>query len=128
MSMMEKRVQTVLVVDDQPHIARVVKLSLEDLGCTVKTAGSGAAALSACASGSIDLMIIDVGMPDIDGLETVRLIRALPRYADLRIIILTGSGDTNIRHEAERLGVAQFLTKPFSPTDLERRVKSLLNL
>ena len=118
--------KTVLVADDRPHIAEVVRLSLERAGCRVETAFSGHETLRKAKAGPIDLLIIDVEMPDMDGFETVRLVKLIPGCIGVPVIILTGSGDAKIRREAEQLGVAAFLTKPFSPTELERRVQKIL--
>lgn len=118
----------VLVADDQPHIAEVVRLSLEDAGCRVEIAASGMEALRKAQVEPIDLLIIDVAMPDMDGFETVRRLKQIPGRADVPVIILTGSGDAKVRLEAERLGVATFFTKPFSPTQLQRRVQKILGI
>ena len=67
-------------------------------------------------------------MPGMDGFETLRQLKHKPGYAALPVIILTGSGDAKVRAEAEQIGVAAFLTKPFSPTELQRRVQKLLGL
>ena len=120
--------KTVLVTDDQPQIVEVVRLSLERAGCRVEVAASGLAALRRADSERIDLLIIDIGMPDMDGFETLRQLKRKPGYAALPVIILTGSGDAKVRAEAEQIGVAAFLTKPFSPTELQRRVQKLLGL
>ena len=119
--------KTVLVTDDQPHIAEVIRLSLERTGCRVELAASGEAALRKADAGRIDLLIIDLAMPGMNGFETVRQLQRKPGCADLPVIVLTGSGDAQLRTEAERLGVAAFLTKPFSPTELQRRVQKILN-
>lgn len=119
--------KTVLVTDDQPHIAEVIRLSLERTGCRVEIAASGEAALRKADAGRIDLLIIDLAMPGMSGFETVRQLKRKPGCADLPVIVLTGSGDAQLRTEAERLGVAAFLTKPFSPTELQRRVQKILS-
>lgn len=119
--------KTVLVTDDQPHIAEVIRLSLERTGCRVEIAASGEAALRKADAGRIDLLIIDLAMPGMGGFETVRQLKRKPGCADLPVIVLTGSGDAQLRTEAERLGVAAFLTKPFSPTELQRRVQKILS-
>lgn len=119
--------KTVLVTDDQPHIAEVIRLSLERTGCRVEIAASGEAALRKVDAGRIDLLIIDLAMPGMNGFETVRQLKRKPGCADLPVIVLTGSGDAQLRTEAERLGVAAFFTKPFSPTELQRRVQKILH-
>lgn len=128
MSLTTTRLKTVLIADDERHVARVVKLSLQQLGCRVKIVESGLAALSTAASERIDLLIVDISMPGLDGFETVRRIKETVRYAELPVIVLTGSGDAGVRLEAESIGIAAFLTKPFSPMQLERQVKTLLDL
>ena len=126
--MIATSLKTVLVADDQPQIVEVVRLSLVRAGCRVEVAASGQAALRRADAERIDLLIIDVGMPGMDGFETLRQLMRKPGYAALPVIILTGSGDAKIRAAAEQLGVAAFLTKPFSPTELQRLVQKLLGL
>lgn len=126
--MIATTLKTVLVTDDEPQIVEVVRLSLERAGCRVEVAASGQAALRRADAEHIDLLIIDIGLPDMDGFETRRQLMRKPGYAALPVIILTGSGDAKIRAEAEQIGVAAFLTKPFSPTELQRRVQKILGL
>lgn len=128
MPVISTKIKTVLIADDEPHIARVLKLSVEGAGCRVATVGSGQAALRKAATDPIDLLVVDIAMPGMDGFETVSLLRQKPGYETLPVIVLTGSGDHEFRLQAESLGVSVYLTKPFSPAELQRRVRSLLAL
>ena len=77
-------------------------------------------------AGPIDLLIIDVVMGDFDGFATLRELRKLPAYIHLPVIMLTARGQSDTRELAEELGVNVFLTKPFSPIELTKWVRSLL--
>ncbi|GAB1487568.1 hypothetical protein MASR2M8_00070 [Opitutaceae bacterium] len=118
--------KTILVTDDEPHMRRLVQFNLAKLGHRIETASDGRAALARAAAGPIDLLIIDVVMGDFDGFATLRELRKLPGYTNLPVIMLTARGQSDTRELAEELGVNVFLTKPFSPIELTKWVRSLL--
>ncbi|HEY0966339.1 MAG TPA: response regulator [Opitutaceae bacterium] len=118
--------KTILVTDDEPHMRRLVQFNLAKLGHRIETANDGRAALARAAAGPIDLLIIDVVMGDFDGFATLRELRKLPGYTHLPVIMLTARGQSDTRELAEELGVNVFLTKPFSPIELTKWVRSLL--
>jgi CheY-like chemotaxis protein len=119
----------ILVTDDHRHILKVLEFSLEETGCRVETATSGEEALAKAARTKIDLLLIDVNLPGINGFDTVRAIRQLPGYEKLPVIVLTGGGQDECNAAAARqVGASVFLTKPFSPMGLARHVKELLAL
>jgi CheY-like chemotaxis protein len=120
--------KTILVADDQQHVMQVVRLSLERVGYQVHAVTSGEEALRAAETTRFDLLVIDVDMPVVGGFEVIRRLNQMPAYVALPVIIITGSGDNKVRQEAEQLGVVAFLTKPFSPNELQRRVQNLLEL
>jgi len=120
--------KTILVTDDHAHILKLVEYSLEEINCWIETAHSGEEAVSKAARMQIDLLIIDVKLPGIDGFETVRRIKATTGYADLPVIVLTGLGQSDIKAEAAGLGVAAFFNKPFSPNELATHARKLLAL
>jgi len=119
----EKRI---LVVDDQAHMRRLLAYAMRATGAQVVTVGSGAEAVAAAAAGPIDLLLVDVMMPEMDGFETVRAIKSQPGYAKLPVIMLTARGQQETRAAAEVLGVNRFLTKPFSPAELAGEAARLL--
>ena len=126
--MIAKTLKTVLVTDDTPHITHILRVSLQRAGCRVLIASNGKTALRFADSEHIDLLITDIEMPGITGFELLSQIRSKPGCAEVPVIFITGSGDPNMRAEADALGAEGFFTKPFSPVDLERRVMKILSL
>jgi len=119
----EKRI---LVVDDQAHMRRLLAYALRGLGAHVITVGSGPEAVAAAAAGHVDLLLVDVMMPGMDGFETVLAIKSRPEHAALPVIMLTARGQQETRTAATELGVKRFLTKPFSPAELAAEAARLL--
>jgi len=120
--------KTILVADDHPHILKLVEFSLEEINCWIETARSGEEAVSKAARMQIDLLLIDVKLPGINGFETVRRIKETAGYTDLPVIVLTGQGQGDVQPQAAGLGVMAFFTKPFSPTALASMARKLLDL
>jgi two-component system alkaline phosphatase synthesis response regulator PhoP len=118
----------ILVVDDERHMQRLIQFNLEKTGCIVETAASGEAALALIARNPIDLMLIDLVMPGLDGFATVRELRKIPGGSVVPVIMLTSRGQADAREQAEGLGISTFLTKPFSPIELIAEVRKLLGL
>ena len=116
----------ILVVDDEPHIRRVLDAMLGTEGFDVVLASGGAEGLRAIASGSIDLVILDLYMPGASGLEILAKIRTDPENADTPVIILTAKGQDADREAAFAGGADDFLTKPFSPKKLVARIREIL--
>ena len=113
----------VLVVEDLPEFVQMVDAVLRRAGHRVRTAGSVASALTSLAAVPPDLVILDLGLPDGDGLDLCRLIR--DRSAAY-ILVLTGRDDEVDMLLGFRLGADDYMTKPFSPRELEARVEALL--
>jgi CheY-like chemotaxis protein len=118
----------ILVVDDQAHMRRLLAYAMRGLGARVVMVGSGAEAVAQAAAGRVDLLLVDVVMPEMDGFETVRAIKARPEHAQLPVIMLTARGQQETRDAAAILGVNRFLTKPFSPAELAVEAGKLLQL
>jgi DNA-binding response OmpR family regulator len=116
----------ILVVDDEPHIRRVLHAMLGKEGFDVVLAADGTQALKKIASTQIDLVILDLIMPGPNGLEILAKIRTDPRRADLPVIILTAKGQDTDREAAMAGGANDFLTKPFSPKKLVARIREIL--
>lgn len=107
---------------------RLLQFNLEKTGCVVEMAGSGEAALAVIDSQTIDLLLIDLVMPGLDGFATVRELRNRPNGRDIPVIMLTSRGQADTRGQATGLGIAAFLTKPFSPIELVAEARKLLGL
>ena len=117
-------VQRVLVVDDDQTVSDVVCRYLRHAGYQVGHAADGAAALAAVAATAPDLVVLDLMLPQIDGLEVCRQLRARPD--SLPIIMLTALGDEVDRLVGLQMGADDYVTKPFSPRELVLRVASVL--
>ncbi len=121
--------KTILLVDDQELIIRVVQAALRSLGARLPSAKSGQDAVRYFENNPApDAMVLDVSMPGQDGVETLRQIRELPSGAEIPVIMLTARDQTLIRKEAEGLKVFDFITKPFSPNSLLQTVKRMLEI
>ncbi|HEY1015673.1 MAG TPA: response regulator [Herpetosiphonaceae bacterium] len=116
-----------LVVDDSPTIRRMVMAALKVIpGVHFREASSGLDAIEQMALATIDLMVLDLNMPDMHGLEVIRFLRSHPTYAQLPILVLTTRGDEPMRREVMQAGGSYYLTKPFLPPELAAAVQSLL--
>jgi adenylate cyclase len=115
---------TVLAVDDQPANLRLLEAVLTPRGYDVRTAGSGAEALDALAKEDVDLVLLDIVMPDMDGYQVCRAIRADERLAFLPVVMITAS-DKQERLAALEAGADDFVAKPFEKAELLARVASL---
>ena len=113
----------VLVVEDDDDIADVLRRSLRQEGHEVRTAGDGEEALTMAAEFIPDLVILDLGLPQLDGVEVCRSLRA---DGDVPILILTARSDTGDRVEGLDAGADDYLVKPFERTELLARMRALL--
>lgn len=113
----------ILVVDDDPHLREVVRFALERAGHAVAEAADGAAALASFDAEAADLVVLDVLMPELDGLEVCRRLRA---RGPVPIVFLSSRDDELDRVLGLELGADDYMTKPFSPRELVARVKARL--
>jgi DNA-binding response OmpR family regulator len=114
----------VLVVDDDPTVSDVVRRYLEQAGCEVRLAADGADGLAAIAAQRPDLVVLDLMMPGIDGLEVCRRLRR--QLPDLPVVMLTALGEEADRVLGLEVGADDYVTKPFSPRELVLRIRSVL--
>jgi CheY-like chemotaxis protein len=117
---------TVLIVDDEPAIVELVQTTLEDDRVRIVTATDGAEALAIAGAQRPDLVLLDVNLPDLSGLEVCRRLRADPGLAGSRIIMLTAAAQWDDIERGLAAGVDHYLTKPFSPVSLLSLVGELL--
>lgn len=115
----------ILIVEDEPDIAQLVKLYLEKDGFHTNVATSGVEALKLIKSEHPDLLILDLMLPEIDGIEVCKKIRTAPDTALLPIIMLTAKAEESDTIIGLELGADDYVTKPFSPKALVARVKAL---
>jgi DNA-binding response OmpR family regulator len=115
--------QSVLVVEDEASIASFVSLYLKNAGYEVRTAANGTEALTAVASAQPSLIVLDLMLPDIDGIEICRRIR---QKSDVPILMLTARDEDVDKIIGLEVGADDYMTKPFNPRELVARVKSIL--
>jgi two-component system alkaline phosphatase synthesis response regulator PhoP len=115
--------KTILVVDDEPKIATLARDYLEHAGFAVLTAGDGPTALTTIRQRHPDLVVLDLGLPGLDGLDVTREVR---RDSTVPIVMLTARDDELDKLLGLELGADDYLTKPFSPRELVARVRAVL--
>jgi DNA-binding response OmpR family regulator len=115
--------KTILVVDDEPKIVKLVQDYLERAGFTVQVAGDGKTALSQARTERPDLMILDLGLPRLDGLDVTRELR---KVSNIPVIMLTARSEESDKLIGLELGADDYVTKPFSPKELVARVRVVL--
>jgi len=118
--------QRILVVDDEPDILGVVTYQLSREGFRVSTAVNGRAAIEAATAEVPDLIVLDLMMPELDGYETLRLIRDNPRTSRIPIVLLTARDEDEQKIRGLELGADDYVTKPFNARELVLRVQAVL--
>ena len=116
----------ILVVDDDPMIVRLCRVNLELEDYEVVEAGDGKEALAVVAAEAPDLMICDVMMPHLNGLEVVERLRRDPAHRDLPIVLLSAKAQERDIQQGTSAGADKYLTKPFDPDELLKVVEELL--
>ena len=118
----------ILIVDDSPTIRRMVKASLAALSGAREfiEAASGLEAIERLAIGPVELMVLDLNMPDMHGLEVLGFVRSHTKYRQVPVIILTTRGDEASRAAALEAGATAYMTKPFTPGGLATKARELL--
>ena len=116
----------ILIVEDEPGVSELVQFLLEDKGYSVETAGDGRTALARIEAGAVDLVVLDLLLPQMDGYEVCRRVREGEQRGHLPILMLTG-----LSNDAEQLagfdaGCDDYVTKPFRAQELVARVERLL--
>jgi two-component system KDP operon response regulator KdpE len=116
-------VTRVLVVDDEPQIIRTLQINLRARGYEVYTADRGASALSAAGQHPPDLVVLDLGLPDFDGVDVIRGLRG---WTSAPILVLSGRTDSSDKVEALDAGADDYMTKPFGIDELFARLRAVL--
>jgi len=119
-------VKSVLVVDDEPDLAELVRYNLEKNGFKCDIAAGGEQALDALRKSAPDLVLLDLMLPGVDGLDVLRRIRAQRSSAQLPVILVTAKGGEADRIVGLELGADDYIVKPFSPRELVARVKAVM--
>lgn len=113
----------ILIVDDDPQIRDVLRIALKQAGHSVAEAGDGAEGLAKARNGKADLIVLDIGLPEMDGLEVCRRLRT---ERDTPVLFLTARDDEIDRVLGFELGGDDYVTKPFSPRELLARIRAIL--
>ncbi|MBE9208250.1 hybrid sensor histidine kinase/response regulator [Nostoc sp. LEGE 06077] len=128
MSLTIEQITTVLIVDDNPANLGVLSDTLDQAGLEVWVAKSGKVALERVKYALPNLILLDVMMPEIDGFETCRLLKADPKTQDIPVIFMTALSDTSKKIEGFQVGAVDYITKPFQQEEVLSRVKLHLKL
>ncbi|MBI4684436.1 MAG: response regulator [Nitrospirae bacterium] len=116
----------VLIVDDEPDLVELVSYNLKKEGFEVSSAADGEEALNKIRKGDFNLIVLDLMLPGIQGMELCRILRNDPKTKSLPIIMLTAKGEEVDKILGLELGADDYITKPFSPRELVARVKAVL--
>ncbi|HEX6162359.1 MAG TPA: response regulator [Vicinamibacterales bacterium] len=116
----------ILIVDDSPTIRRMVKASLAPLGAEFIEAGSGLEAIERLALGPIQLMVLDLNMPDMHGLEVLGFVRANQKFHQLPVLVLTTRNEPESRAAAMHAGATGYMTKPFTAPGLLAEARGMI--
>ena len=120
---------TFLIVDDSPTMRKMVAASLAAVpGASFMEAGSGLEAIEKIALAPVSLMVLDLNMPDMHGLEVLAFVRGHRAYRAMPVIVLTTRGDDMSREAALAAGASRFVTKPFSPQSLAAEALALVRV
>ena len=117
----------ILIVDDEPHMLRVTEFSLRRGGYQLIIGRNGLEAIELADREQPALIVMDVLMPELDGLGALRLLKQSPKTANIPVIMLTARGHVMTRQDAADSGASLFLTKPFSPNQLLTEAKRLID-
>ncbi|OGW38807.1 MAG: DNA-binding response regulator [Nitrospirae bacterium GWD2_57_9] len=117
---------SILVIDDEPDLVELVSYNLRKEGFKVSTAANGEDGLEKIRKGTFDLLILDLMLPGVQGVEVCRMVRSNPKTESLPIIMLTAKTDMSDKIKGLETGADDYMTKPFSPSELVARVRALL--
>jgi CheY-like chemotaxis protein len=120
---MSKRV---LLVDDSETVIQFEKMILRGMGFDIATAKNGKLALQQIATQKPDLILLDLMMPDMDGIETLRHLKEMPEAQGIPVIVVTTKGDPELVKQAFEAGCDDYVTKPIDKTELLTKIKTLL--
>ncbi|CAK0753988.1 two-component system, chemotaxis family, chemotaxis protein CheY [Gammaproteobacteria bacterium] len=118
--------KTILTVDDSASVRQVVTITLESAGYGVVQASDGQEALVQLKTTAVDMIITDINMPNLNGIELIRQVRTTPGYKFTPIVLLTTVTDEAKKQEGRAVGATAWITKPFTPEQLRSVVKKVL--
>jgi DNA-binding response OmpR family regulator len=118
----------ILVIEDDPHIAKILQVTLEHEGFEVLVAGDGQEGLKVAREEKPDLMLVDLMLPKIDGFKVCRLLKFDRKYKDIPVIILSARSEASDRELGRQVGAEFFMAKPFEPEVLIAKVREFLEI
>ena len=118
----------VLIVDDEPHVVNLIKLSLSEDQFNLFEAFSGDKALDIIKKNKVDLVVLDLMMPGMSGFEVCKMIKQNPLTSHIHVIILSAKGEIRDKIDGIEYGADDYMTKPFDPMELVKRIKLNLNM
>ena len=116
----------ILVVEDSAVIRRLIEVCLQPANLDIVMREDGPSGLAAALEGSPDLLVLDIGLPEMDGWEVLDRLRSDPKTRNLPVLVLTAHAEEESRRRASEGGADSFVTKPFQPNDFRQEVLSLL--
>lgn len=119
-------VQRVLVIEDSPSVRRLIEVCLRVLDVEVTSAADGIAGLEEADATDPDVIVLDIGLPGLDGWEVLSQLRSNPATAEMKVLVLTAHAQPEMADRAAEGGADAFMTKPFRPIDLRIQVEKLL--
>jgi two-component system alkaline phosphatase synthesis response regulator PhoP len=117
----------VLVIDDESSVGTLLRFNLRQRGFDVETAASAAEGYAKAQASAFDLVILDVALPGIDGIEACSMIKNLEDYEDTPIIMISSRSDSVTMEQARRAGAVDYLVKPFTFQELQSRIQDQLS-
>lgn len=119
---------TVLVIDDEVHIIKIIEYKLRAAGHTVISARDGIEGVERAKVERPDLILLDIMMPRMDGFQALEILKENPETQAIPVLMLTVKGREGDRRRGLRMGVVEYLTKPFSPSELLHRINAVLGI
>lgn len=118
--------ETILIVDDEEDIIELIKYNLKNEGYAILTAGTGEQAIKTAKNSRPDLIVLDLMLPGIDGLEVTRYLKNNDQTRDIPIVMVTAKGEESDIVTGLELGANDYISKPFSPRELQARIRAIL--
>lgn len=123
---MDSMMMRILICEDNPLAMKTLSIILKREGYTTDTASDGKQAISLLQENEYDLVVVDIHLPYHSGLELVRYLRS-DLGKETPALVLTAFSDHQMQHQARELGISEYIIKPFNPSDLVDRIKTILN-
>lgn len=117
----------VLVIEDSASVRRLIEVCLRVLDVTISSAQDGTEGIQAIRDSEPDVVVLDIGLPGLDGWEVLAQLRSDPATEHLKVLVLTAHAQPEMADRAAKGGADAFMTKPFRPLDLREQVEKLLN-